>query len=90
MGGDAIRLEGNDLLVVQNSMNQVVQIELDPGITQGEIELTLTAPDLSTPTTIASIDGFLLVVNARFDEVQAGMAQPTDVFTVSRLDRPLD
>jgi hypothetical protein len=90
VGGDGIRLEGNDLLVVQNAMNQVAQIELNSTLTAGEIELTLTDADLRTPTTIASFDGFLFVVNARFGEIAGGMPAPTDVFTVSRLERPVD
>jgi sugar lactone lactonase YvrE len=88
VNGDGIRLEGNDLLVVQNSQNQISQLELSPDLTSGSVELVLRDPDFVTPTTVASFDGFLFVVNPRFND--PGAPRPTDVFTVSRVDRPVD
>jgi hypothetical protein len=87
MNGDGIRLEGNRLLVVQNNTNQISVVELDATFTSGRTVQVLRDPDFRIPTTVASFDGFLFVVNARFNEVMPGMARPTDVFDISLVVR---
>lgn len=65
--GDGILLHGQVLYVVQNRMNQIAVIQLDPGLTSGEVVTSITDPDFRIPTTIAEFGNYLYAVNARFD-----------------------
>lgn len=65
--GDGILLHGKTLYVVQNALNQVAVVDLDPHLTSGTIEGTITSADFRVPTTIARFGGSLYAVNARFD-----------------------
>jgi sugar lactone lactonase YvrE len=64
--GDGILLEGKTLYVVQNQLNQVAVIELNPSLSAGTIVATITSPLFRVPTTIAGFGDSLYVVNARF------------------------
>jgi len=65
--GDGILLNGWTLYVVQNSLNQVAVIELDPpSALSGEIVEVLTDPDFRVPTTVDDFGNALYAVNARF------------------------
>lgn len=64
--GDGILLQGKTLYVVQNRLNQVAVVELNPGFTSGTIVDTITSPLFRVPTTIARFGSSLYVVNARF------------------------
>ena len=65
--GDGILLQGKTLYVVQNVLNQIAVVELDPDFTSGTIVDTITSPSFRVPTTIAKFDDALYAVNARFD-----------------------
>lgn len=65
--GDGILLQGENLYVVQNFLNQVAVVEVNERLTMGEIERTITSELFRIPTTIARFDDILCVVNARFD-----------------------
>ena len=82
--GDGIRLEGSTLLVVQHLENQIAELQLDADLTRASLRRLLRDPALNTPTTVASFDGTLFVVNPRFRDVPVGSVRPGDVFTVSR------
>ena len=64
--GDGILLQGKTLYVVQNRLNQIAVVELNPDLTEGEIVDTITDSDFRVPTTIARFGNSLYAVNARF------------------------
>jgi sugar lactone lactonase YvrE len=64
--GDGILLQGKTLYVVQNRLNQIAVIELEPDLTSGEIVDIITSPLFRVPTTIARFGASLYAVNARF------------------------
>lgn len=64
--GDGILLAGKTLYVVQNQLNQIAVVDLDPQLTSGKIVNTITDPAFRVPTTIAGFGNRLYVVNARF------------------------
>ena len=64
--GDGILLHGKTLYVVQNRLNQIAVINLDPGLASGVLERTITDPAFRVPTTIARFGNALYAVNARF------------------------
>ncbi|MDQ3508435.1 MAG: hypothetical protein M3494_10525, partial [Actinomycetota bacterium] len=63
----------------------IVPVELDEEFASGEVGGGFTDPSFSYPTTIASYEGRLLVVNAQFDE-RGG--NPEFPFTVSDIQIP--
>lgn len=62
--GDGILLDGRTLYVMQNSMNQIAEVELSDDLTSGQIVGTLTDPEFDTPTTIALVGDRIAAVNA--------------------------
>ena len=64
--GDGILLSGKTLYVVQNQLNQVAVIALEPGLASGRVVTRLSDPDLAVPTTIDDLGRRLYAVNARF------------------------
>lgn len=71
--GDGILLDGTTLWVVQNALNEVARVELADDLASGEVVDVLTSELLRVPTTVAVVDGRLVLVNARFD-----IAEPSD------------
>ena len=71
--GDGILLQGRMLFVVQNQLDRIAVVRLDPGLRSGTVTGFLTDDDLDVPTTIAPFGNDLYAVNARF-----GRATPTD------------
>src|SRR5574341_1140556 len=65
--GDGILLQGKTLYVVQNFLNQIAVVELNPDFSAGEITTTITSALFRIPTTAAKFGSALYVVNARFD-----------------------
>ena len=63
---DGIRLHGHTLYVVQNYLNQVTVVSLDPQLAAGEVTEVVRS-DLSIARTAALFGSSLYVVNARFD-----------------------
>lgn len=64
--GDGMLLHGRTLLVVRNSLNEVVELQLSPDLLSATLVDTLTDPDFDVPTTIALHGSRLYAVNARF------------------------
>jgi len=81
--GDGILLHGKTLYVVQNFLNQIAVIRLEPSLLSGAIEGTLTSPNFRIPTTIARFGNALYAVNARFDTP----ATPDTEYEVVRVER---
>lgn len=67
--GDGLVLRGHTLYVVQNFLNQIRVIELDPGFATGRYIEDLTSDAFRVPTTAAIFGNALYAVNARFDEI---------------------
>jgi hypothetical protein len=65
--GDGVLLDGQNLYVVQNRMNQIAVIQLKLDLLSGEVVDTITDSDFRVPTTIAEYGDHLYAVNARFD-----------------------
>jgi sugar lactone lactonase YvrE len=65
--GDGIVLHGKSLYVVQNFINQVSVVELEPDLASGEIVRVVTSDLFRVPTTAALFGNRLYLVNARFD-----------------------
>ncbi|WP_353827574.1 SMP-30/gluconolactonase/LRE family protein [Agromyces sp. SYSU T0242] len=81
--GDGMLVIGRTLYVVQNQLNQVAVIRLDPSGTTGELVDTLTSPDFDVPTTVDSFGHGLVLPNARFGTP----ATPTTPYQAVRIDR---
>jgi sugar lactone lactonase YvrE len=64
--GDGLLLDGKTLYVVQNRLNQIAVVRLNPQLTAGDITGYITDPDFDVPTTIAEFGSRLYAVNARF------------------------
>jgi sugar lactone lactonase YvrE len=64
---DGILLQGRTLYVVQNFINQLGVVELEPGFTSGAIVDTIVDDGFRIPTTVARAGNRLYLVNARFD-----------------------
>lgn len=91
--GDGILLDGKTLYVVQNTLNQIAVVELDPGFTSGKVVGYLTSDFFRVPTTVAGFGNSLYAVNARFDVAQPpfpGLAEPQPdlEFEVVRIFKP--
>ncbi|HZA31172.1 MAG TPA: superoxide dismutase [Propionibacteriaceae bacterium] len=81
--GDGLLVVGTTLYAVQNQLNQVAVIKLDPDGTSGVLIDTLTSPDFQVPTTVAAFGNSLYLPNARF-----GNPEPlTAEYWVTRIDR---
>ncbi|WP_427172417.1 hypothetical protein [Arthrobacter sp. 92] len=63
---DGIVAQGHTLWAVQNQLNQVSRIRLDPGTDSGEVRAVITSPDFQVPTTAALFGDTLAAVNAKF------------------------
>ena len=67
INGDGILLQGKTLYVVQNFLNQIAVVQLNPDLSTGTIQTTVTSSSFRIPTTIARFGNALYAVNARFD-----------------------
>jgi len=64
--GDGILLHGKTLYVVQNAMNQIAVVKLDPQFSSGLTGQPIKSIEFDVPTTIARFGSSLYAVNARF------------------------
>lgn len=64
--GDGILLAGRTLYVVQNFMNKIAVVRLEPGLHRGAVTREIRDSDFDVPTTIAAFGKWLYAVNARF------------------------
>ena len=65
--GDGILVRGRTLYVVQNQLNAVAVISLDPSATSGTLRERVTDPRFDVPTTVARFGSLLYLPNARFN-----------------------
>ncbi len=80
---DGLVLAGKTLYVVQNFINQIGIVTLDPSFTSGVVsDEPLTSPDFAIPTTAAKFGSTIYAVNARFGDFTPGMPSPDLEFTV--------
>ena len=65
--GDGLLLHGTTMYVVQNRLNQIAVVTLDPELGSGVVaEARITNPAFDVPTTIARFGNHLYAPNARF------------------------
>lgn len=83
--GDGLVLRGHTLYVVQNFLNRIAVIKMNPGFTSGKITGYLTNVNFRIPTTAAAFGDALYCVNARFDEIPPGQPEPGDTFEAVRV-----
>ena len=81
--GDGLLVVGRTLYVVQNQLNRVAVVELDPSGTSGEVVDHLTSPEFQVPTTVAAYANSLFLPNARFGTPPT----PDTTYQVTRIDR---
>jgi sugar lactone lactonase YvrE len=71
-GDGLLLIGGRTLLVVQNRLNRIAVVKLDPGLLSGEVTRTISDPGtvsdpaFDVPTTVAKKRGRLYLPNARF------------------------
>lgn len=65
--GDGLVLHGHTLYVVQNFLNQVSVVSLDPQLNAGQVTEVIRSDLFRVPTTAARFGSSLYVVNGRFD-----------------------
>jgi sugar lactone lactonase YvrE len=66
VNGDGLLLAGRTLYVVQNQLNRVAVVALDPDFGRGRIRRYLRDSDFDVPTTVARKGASLYLPNARF------------------------
>ena len=81
--GDGLLVVGRTLYVVQNQLNRVAVVELDPSGTSGEVVDYLTSPEFQVPTTVDAYANSLFLPNARFGTPPT----PDTTYQVTRIDR---
>jgi len=80
---DGLVLAGKTLYVVQNGLNQIGIVRLDPGHESGVVSNNpLTSDDYQVPTTAAIFGSTIYAVNARFGDWIPGLPSPDLEFTV--------
>jgi sugar lactone lactonase YvrE len=79
--GDGILLQGRELSVVRNQLNEIAVLRLSPDLSSATLVETLTDPDFAVPTTVASFGSSLYAVNARF-----GSTGPDVPYEIVRVD----
>lgn len=85
-GGDGLLLKGSTLYVLRNFQELLVELDLDAKGTRAAVVSVTTDETFSTPTTLASARGRLLVVNSQF-AVRAAGGTPAPS-TVSAIPTP--
>jgi sugar lactone lactonase YvrE len=81
--GDGLVLAGKNLYVVQNQLNQISIVNLNPSLTSGEVkDEPLTSPEFRIPTTAAKFGNTIYAVNARFGDFVFGVPSPDLEFQV--------
>lgn len=86
--GDGILLDGHDLSVVQNALNQVAVIRLGWRYLSGRLTHVITSPNFRIPTTIAGFGTALYAVNAGLDVAPPFVPSPDVDFEVVRVHKP--
>jgi hypothetical protein len=79
---DGITRLGSTLYAVQNRLNQIAVIDLDPSLASGTVSGVVTDSDFRVPTTVAVFGSGLYAVNAKFGTPPLGLP-----FEVVRAER---
>jgi hypothetical protein len=79
--GDGILLVGQTLYVVQNRLNTVAKISLNPAGTRGRVVKRRSDRRFDVPTTIAVFNDRLYLPNARFGTTPT----PTTTYTANAI-----
>jgi sugar lactone lactonase YvrE len=64
--GDGLLVIGTTLYVVQNRLNKIAVLSINPSGTTGHLVREITSPDFDVPTTAAAFGSRLYLPNARF------------------------
>jgi sugar lactone lactonase YvrE len=86
--GDGILLDGRDLYVVQNALNQVAVVHLRGHYTAGSVQRIVTDPRFRIPTSIAAFGDALYALNARLDVAPPFVPSPDVEFEIVRVPLP--
>lgn len=81
---DGMLLLGRTLYVVQNQLNQVAVVELDPTGAAGTVVARVSSPAFDVPTTVAAFGDRLYLPNARFTTPPT----PDTPYTANAIPRP--
>jgi hypothetical protein len=82
--GDGVLLQGGNVFVVQNFLNQVAKVRLSADLRSGNVVSRTTDPDFDVPTSIDGLGDRLYVVNARFTTPPT----PHTKYWIAPFDRP--
>jgi len=82
--GDGLLREGRTLFAVQNRLNRVTVLTLDPGGARARLDGRLTSPAFDVPTTVARSGRSLVLPNARFSTTPT----PTTPYDAVRVRSP--
>lgn len=81
--GDGLLVVGRTLYVVQNQLDTIAVVRLDPQGTSGELVDAITSTEFQVPTTVARFGNGLYLPNARFGTPPT----PETEYSVVRVDR---
>jgi Cu-Zn family superoxide dismutase len=87
VNGDGLVAHGSRLYVVQNADNQITEVKLRRGKSEGRIGNVRKSDLFAFPTTAARDGSRLLVVNSQFDKRGPGLT-PVLPFTVASVKKP--
>jgi len=92
INGDGMLLDGDDLYIVQNFLNQIAVVELSSDNLSAVVEEYITHPSFQIPTTVAGFGDWLYVVNAKFDVAPPPLpgfppADPSTEFELIRIEK---
>ncbi|MEU4603820.1 hypothetical protein AB0F43_12645 [Kribbella sp. NPDC023972] len=65
--GDGLLVIGTTLYVVQNRLNKIAVLSINPSGTEGHLVREITSPEFDVPTTAAAFGSRLYLPNARFN-----------------------
>ncbi len=85
--GDGLLLDGQTLYVVRNFDKIIVPVTLAPDFASGALGTPFSDTSFRFPTTVAQVNGRLLVVNSQLDRLITGQ-KPVGNFTVSNIEIP--
>jgi len=81
--GDGILLDGKTVYVMQNQLNQIAVVDLDPDFSAGTVVRYIDSDNFDVPTTIAGFGDDIYAVNARFSTPPT----PTTPYTAVRVSK---
>lgn len=85
-GADGLVLDGTTLYIIQNSTNQVSEVELEADLLSGTVTSVYTSPDFIMPATAVLVDSQLIVTNTQFGALETGETELPFELTIVPLD----